>query len=158
MPKAPRPARKRPDWTPGPWRYDSAAGEVRTAGPAPRPLAVLRGAGRDRRPGRETEADGQLMAAAPWLAETLGALCDASAALLDAVDGVAAGATGMAPDEAPPDFFEAYAAVQAALSDGVMAVASAHIEGWADDAEAAGWSGPAARRPAARASSDDPPG
>jgi hypothetical protein len=81
-----------------------------------------------------------------------------SAALLDAVDGVAAGATGMAPDEAPPDFFEAYAAVQAALSDGVMAVASAHIEGWADDAEAAGWSGPAARRPAARASPDDPPG
>jgi hypothetical protein len=105
---------------------------------------VLRAAGGDRRPGRETEADGRLMAAAPWLAETLGALCDATAALLDAVDRVAAGAAGTAADDAPAGFLDAYAAAQAALSDGVMAVASARLEGWADDAEAAGWSGPAA--------------
>jgi hypothetical protein len=103
MPKAPRPARKRPDWTPGPWRYDSAAGAVRTGGPAPRTLAGLRAAGGDRRPAQETEPDGRLKTGAPWLAETLGALCDASAALLDAVDRVAAVGDGDAPNDVPPD-------------------------------------------------------
>jgi hypothetical protein len=130
MAPATRSARTRPDSTPGPWRYDPVAGEVRTTDPAPRTLATLRPAGHDRRPSRETEADGRLMAAAPRLADTLVALCDATTALLDAIDRVAAGGSGRASAGDPAGILSAYAAAQAALSDGVMAVAAARIEGW----------------------------
>jgi hypothetical protein len=83
------------------------------------------------------------MAAAPWLVEALGALCDATTDLLDAVDRVA-GVPG-APAGDPAAGLRAYAAAQAALSDGVLAVAAAHLEGWADAAAAAGWAGPGRR-------------
>jgi hypothetical protein len=142
MPPAPRSGRQRPDATPGPWRYDPAAGDVRTAGPAPRTLATLRVAGRAGRPARETEADGRLMAAAPRLADALGALCDATAALLDAIDRAAAVPGAPAAPGDPAAGLRAYAAAQAALSDGVMAVAAARVEGWPEAAEAAGWAGP----------------